>query len=283
MRDVEATPDGTIPRGVPFRVYLWVVTVLGLGALALVFASTSAADVKELGERPAFWVILALVLVGELRPIFTSGSRDSSGITMSTMFSFAALLFFGLPGAAAVQAFATLVTAVVYRKQLWRTGFNLGQHTLNLMVAWWVLDQGGVSGVPTGASAPTGRDLMYVGLAGLVYFAINNGFVWVALALAERRPLLETIKTDLVYQFVVHATLVGLAPLVAVVMAFRWQLLPLFVLPLLAVQQSAASSQERERQSLRDPLTGLANRKLLVRTTEGTLRSASAGAASGTP
>ena len=151
MRDVETTPDGDIPRSLPFRIYLWTVAVLGFGALALVFASTSADDVRALGERPAFWVIMALVLVGELRPIFTSGSRDASGITMSTMFSFAALLFFGLPGAAAVQALATAVTAVVYGKQLWRTGFNLGQHTLNLLVAWWVLDQGGVSGVPTGA------------------------------------------------------------------------------------------------------------------------------------
>ena len=102
MRDVEATPDGTIPPRLFFRIYLWTVIVLGLGALALIFASTSADDVRELVERPAFWVILGLVLVGELRPIFTAGSRDSSGITMSTMFSFAALLFFGLPGAAAV-------------------------------------------------------------------------------------------------------------------------------------------------------------------------------------
>ena len=275
MRDVEATPDATMPRRPSLRVYLWSVTVLGISALALIFASTSGGDVRELVERPAFWVILGLVLVGELRPIFTTGSRDSSGITMSTMFSFAALLYFGLPSAATVQALATVVTALVYGTQWWRTGFNLGQHTLSLMVAWWVLDQGGVSGIPAGSVAPTGRDLLYVGLAGLSYFAINNGFVWVASALAERRALLDTIKTDIVFQLVVHTTLVGLAPLVAVVMAFRWQLLPLFVLPLLAVQQSAVSSRERERDALRDPLTGLANRKLLVRTTEGTLRVAS--------
>jgi diguanylate cyclase (GGDEF)-like protein len=274
MRDVAATPHGEIPRSLPFRVYLGTITALGLGALALVVASSWTNDVQALAERPAFWVILALVLVGELRPILTDSSRDSAGITTSTMFSFAALLFFGLAGAVAVQAFATVVTAIVHRKQLWRTGFNLGQHTFTLMVAWWVLDQGGVSGVPTGASAPTGRDLIYVGLAGLVCFAFNNGFVWVAVALAERRPLLATIRADVAYQFVVHATLVGLAPLVAVVMAYRWQLLPLFVLPLFAVQKNAVSSQERERQSLRDPLTGLANRKLLVRTTESTLRSA---------
>ncbi|MDQ1641736.1 MAG: hypothetical protein QOJ90_1087 [Actinomycetota bacterium] len=272
MRDVESLPDGAASGSRSFRIYLWFVTLLGLGVLGLIFSSTYAADIGELAERPAFWVIMALVVAGELRPILTSGSRHSSGITMSTMFSFAALLFFGLPSAALVQALATGVTAVVYRKQWRRTAFNLGQHSLNLLVAWWVLELGGASGSPLGSTAPTGRDLLYVAVAGLVYFAINNGFVWVALALAERRPLLDTIKTDIWYQFVVHTTLVGLAPLVAVVMAFRWQLLPLFLLPLLAVQQSAASSRERERQALRDPLTGLANRKLLVRETEVALR-----------
>jgi len=276
MRDVEATLDGTIPADLWFRVYLWTVTAVGLAALALVSASTSGDEVRLLVENSAFWVILGLVLVGELRPIFTSGSRDSPGITTSTMFSFAALLFFGLPSAVAVQAVATVATALVYGTQWWRTGFNLGQHTLNLMVAWWVLDQAGVAGVPSGAAAPTGPDLLYVGLAGLAYFAINNGFVWVSMALAERRPLLDTIKTDIGFQFVVHATLVGVAPLVAVVLAERPQLLPLFVLPLLAVQQSAVSSREKERQSLRDPLTGLANRKLLVRRADGALRAAAA-------
>ena len=276
MRDVEGTPDGTIPRDTRFRVYLWAVTLLGLAALALVYAAMSPDTARALAERPEFWVTLGLVLVGELRPIFTQSGRHPTGITMSTMFTFAALLFFGLAGAATVQALATLVTALVYRKQLWRTAFNLGQHTLNLLVAWWVLDRGNVAGSPVSSEAPAGDDLMHVGLAGLAYFAINNGFVWVALALAERRPLVETIKVDIVHQMVVHATLVGLAPLVAVVMAFRWELLPLFVLPLVAVQQSAASSQERERQSLRDTLTGLANRKLLVRHAETSLRTAGA-------
>ncbi len=30
MRDVETTPDGDIPRSLPFRIYLWTVTLLGL-------------------------------------------------------------------------------------------------------------------------------------------------------------------------------------------------------------------------------------------------------------
>ena len=101
MRDVETTPDGDIPRR-PALPDLPVDRdrVLGLRVPSrLVFASTSAA-MSGARRAAGLLVILGLVLVGELRPIFTSGSRDSSGITMSTMFSFAALLFFGLPGAA---------------------------------------------------------------------------------------------------------------------------------------------------------------------------------------
>jgi diguanylate cyclase (GGDEF)-like protein len=274
MRDVEALPDGPGTRSFWFRFYLSTVTLLGLVALVLVFTATSRSELDDLAHRPEFWVIMGLVLVGELRPILAAGWRHSSGITTSTMFTFAALIFLGLPSAAVVQALAILVTALVYRKEWWRTAVNLGQHTVNLMVAWWVLDLGSAAGAPTATAAPTGRDLAVIAAAGLVYFAVNNVFVWTALALAEGRPLLDTIKTDIWFQLLVHTTLVGLAPLVAVVTAARWQLLPLFLLPLLAVQQSAASSQERERQALRDPLTGLANRKRLVRQTEASLRAA---------
>ena len=122
-------------------------------------SGTSRGDLDALTNLPAFWAILALVLVGELRPIFTPGRPDPTGITMSTMFSFAALLFFGLPSAVAVQALATVVAGVVHRDVWWRTAFNLGQHTLSLMASWWVLSLGGLSGLPTGANPPTGRDL----------------------------------------------------------------------------------------------------------------------------
>src|SRR6476660_5540203 len=98
-----------IVRGVAAWSYLLFIGVLGLFVLAVVFVGTSRVDLDNLTDLPAFWAILALVVVGELRPIFTPGRPDPSGITMSTMFSFAALLFFGLPSAVAVQAVATVV------------------------------------------------------------------------------------------------------------------------------------------------------------------------------
>ena len=107
--------------------------------------------------------------------------------------------------------------------------------------------------------------------AALAYFGVNNGLVWGALALLDAQSLLETVREDVVYQFAVHMTLVGLSPLVAVVMSFRWQLLPLFLLPLISIRSNAAGALERERAAMRDALTGLANRTALVARTDSVL------------
>jgi diguanylate cyclase (GGDEF)-like protein len=273
-RTDDAARPVLVVRGPVAWTYVLAVGGLGVAILGLIFAGTSRTEIDQLTNLPSFWAILALVLIGELRPIFTPGRPDPTGITMSTMFSFAALLFFGLPSAAAVQALATVVAGIVHRDAWWRTAFNLGQHTVSLMASWWLLSLGGVTGDPAGAEPPTGRDLLVLGVAALAYFALNNGFVWVAHALLRRQPLLDTIREDALFQFAVHLTLVGLAPLVAVVMSYRWQLLPLFLLPLISIGNNAAGALERERQALRDSLTGLANRTSLVARTEEVLRDA---------
>ena len=141
-------------RGLAAWSYLLVVGLLGLVILALVFAGTPRVDL-DAAHQPAG-------LLGDPGPGARSAScarssrpaaRTRTGITMSTMFSFAALLFFGLPSAVAVQALATVVAGVVHRDVWWRTAFNLGQHTLSLMASWWVLSLGGLTGLPTGAQS----------------------------------------------------------------------------------------------------------------------------------
>jgi diguanylate cyclase (GGDEF)-like protein len=274
MTDADDGDLGLAAPGLAAWTFLLGVGAFGVAALALIFVGTPLTHIHQLANRPAFWAILALVLVGELRPIFTPGRPDPTGITMSTMFSFAALLFFGLPSAAAVQALATVVAGVVHRDAWWRTAFNLGQHTLSLMASWWLLSLGGVAGLPTGAAPPSGRDLAILAAAAFAYFGINNGLVWGALALLRHRSLLETVREDVVFQFAVHMTLVGLSPLVAVVMAYRWQLLPLFLLPLISIRSNAAGALERDRAAMRDSLTGLANRTALIVRTDAVLAQA---------
>ena len=258
----------------PFVTYLSLVTAAGIGALLLTLLQLSRTDLSTLVSSPVLWTTLGLIVVAEIRPIFTPGNDDPTGITTSTAFAFAALLFFGLPVAAVLHALAAVIQGGLERKVWWRTAFNVGQYTLSLLVAWYVLTLGGLSASPTQPSVPGGRDLVAVLGAALVYYAVNNGLVWGAISLLEQRSLPDVVREDAAYQLVVHLTLVGLAPLVALVMQTDWQLLPLFLLPLFAVHKNAAVSLAREQEALLDPLTGLSNRKLLVHRTDEALRAA---------
>jgi diguanylate cyclase (GGDEF)-like protein len=255
-----------------FVAYVTTVTVAGVAALLLTLLQLSTADLAELLSSPVLWTTLVLIVVAEIRPIFTPGNEDPTGITTSTAFAFAALLFFGLPVAAVLHALAAVIQGTLERKVWWRTAFNVGQYTLSLLAAWYVLTLGGISASPTHPDVPSGRDLVAVLAAALVYYAVNNGLVWGAIAVLENRPLPDVVREDAAYQLVVHLTLVGLAPLVALVMQTDWQLLPLFLLPLFAVHKNAAVSLAREQEALLDPLTGLSNRKLLVQRAEQALR-----------
>ena len=61
-----------------------------------------------MGEMPAsFWVVAALVLLGELRPVRTAGSWDAQGTVTSTAFVFAIMYMWGLWPALLLQAGVT--------------------------------------------------------------------------------------------------------------------------------------------------------------------------------
>ncbi|MDQ1614668.1 MAG: hypothetical protein QOJ60_607 [Actinomycetota bacterium] len=263
------------PGSAPWRVFLAIVSVAGLAVLVL-GVGAAAHSAHMLVHRPEPWLLLGLALVAELRPVLAPAAARGAVVTTSTAFSFAALITFGLPVAVAVQALATLVSGVATRRVWWGVTFSLGQQALSLALAWRVLDLVHAAGYPAGAPAPTALDLAWVALAGLGYFLLAGGLRWVGIALRRHRPLPAVVAEEAGPQLAVHVTLVGLAPLVAVVLSYRSALVALFLLPLLAVQGSAAGTLERRQRGRRDPLTGLASRQELSRRTEETLRVAGA-------
>ena len=274
MSDVDAARDrAPAQRRAAFAAYLGAVSLVGWTALVVMAASVEGAGIVGLLTHPAFWLVMGLVLFGEIRPLLAPGG-DSVGIALSTSFSFAVLLHMGVPAAVVLQALATLIAGVVRRKAWWRTVFNVGQYTVSFVLAGEVLARLGYAPGLERMTSPQGGDLPAIAVAALVFYAVNNGLVWVAVAFFEEQPLWQVVREDWLYQLVVSAALLALSPLVAVVMAERWPLLPLFVLPLFAIYRNAAVSREREHQSLHDALTGLANRKLLLRLTETALADA---------
>ncbi|HEY5019200.1 MAG TPA: EAL domain-containing protein [Streptosporangiaceae bacterium] len=277
MKDPNDTRDMGPRVGSPLWIHL--MTVTAAGAVAFTFAMLHLHGLVPRPDglvwHPLFWLLAALVLVGDIWPIITPGRSGPESPVASLTFSFAALLYWGLPVAVLMKAASTLAVGLAERKAVKRSAFNAAQVTLSMCAAWLVLLAFHLHPTPTTPWDPNGRELLVVLPAAAAFFAVNFVLVGIAIALHSRASLLKTLRGNLPYQAFVNLVLLATAPLVAVVMSTGSALLLLlFAFPLAAIYANAAMSVQREHQAHHDELTGLSNRKLLIRRTNDALAQA---------
>ncbi|MGF0170009.1 putative bifunctional diguanylate cyclase/phosphodiesterase [Streptomyces sp. Marseille-Q5077] len=94
------------------------------------------------------------------------------------------------------------------------------------------------------------------------YLAVTRVLLWYLHA--PRGGLPTVARTALVRQGLVAVALLGIAPLVCVVATAKPLLLPLFSIPLVALDSTLWIARARAEEQLRDPLTGLPNRQWLL-------------------
>ncbi|MGZ6827004.1 MAG: hypothetical protein ACXVGH_09435, partial [Mycobacteriales bacterium] len=196
-----------------FRAYVGLVALAGLVVLVVVVPRDDlVGSVPRLGA--ASFLLGGLLLVSELRPLLTAGSRDGNGISVSTAFVFAVLLRYGLPLALVLQTLAVLLADGSRRKAPWRIAFNTGQFALAWAAAAAVMAQHGRA-TSTGHPLPlSGRDLLPALAGGLVYFAVNQVLVARAVSLMAGGTVWRTLRLGLVYELLTNGALLALAPLI---------------------------------------------------------------------
>ena len=276
MKDPNDTRDIDPRVGSPLWIHLTTVTAAGAVAFVLaMFHLHGLTGPSGLFMHPLFWLLGGLILVGEIWPIITPGRTGPESPVASVTFSFAALIFWGLPVALLLRATSTLAVGLAERKAVRRSAFNAAQVTLSLTAAGLTMLAFGVTATPQHPWDPNGHDLFVVVPAGVAYFVVNFLLVGTAIGLHARAAVVKSLRRALPYQAFVNLVLLATAPLVAVVMNTHSALLVLlFAFPLAAIYVNAAMSVQREHQAHHDELTGLANRKLLIRRTTDALAQA---------
>ncbi|GAB3717915.1 putative bifunctional diguanylate cyclase/phosphodiesterase [Nocardiopsis nanhaiensis] len=263
MKDPIGTRDIGPRVGTPLWLYMGAATVAGAALLGVSSLELGPDQLLRLATEPLIWVLLCMVILGELRPIALPGQAPGSGAPTSLPFTFALVIFYGLPVAALIQCVATVVAGVARRHATHRTAFNAAQYVLSLGVADAILRLS-LPGIVSTPWVPAGGELVAVALAGTGSFLTNRILVLCAVAMHERAPLRQVMFKGLGQQVYVTGVLLSLAPLIVLAMTHSALYVPLFAFPLGALYASAQLSVNREHQANHDELTGLANRKFLT-------------------
>src|SRR4051794_37648201 len=134
------------PRPRLFLAYVLVVIITGLTVLAVAVGSVSMHDVTAMraGQVLALVTCLALIVLGEIRPVMGSSVVDPLGVTLSTTFVFPVLLHFGLVPAVLLHAVAAILAGLVGRRTLVRNLFNVAQYALSATAGWLLLAAVGI-------------------------------------------------------------------------------------------------------------------------------------------
>ncbi|MBO1336361.1 EAL domain-containing protein [Streptomyces sp. VRA16 Mangrove soil] len=211
--------------------------------------------------------ILTGIIVGHLvalgRDRWWGGTGSGAALTLAVL-----LLYGWVPAGMVSLTVVVLVGAA--RRHRWRQGMLHGAvDILGIGAGALVLAAFGL--VPSVESPwkPETWDLYTapeVVLVAAAYLLVTRTLLWYVHA--PRTSGLPTVaRTALMRQGLVGVALLGIAPLVCVVAIARPVLLPLFAIPLIALDSTLWIARARAEEQLRDPLTGLPNRQWLLERT----------------
>ncbi|MEU0115623.1 bifunctional diguanylate cyclase/phosphodiesterase [Streptomyces bobili] len=207
--------------------------------------------------------VLTGVIVGHL--VMLGRARWWGGTGSGAALTLAVLLLYGwLP--AGLVSLTVVVLVGIARSHRWRQGVLHGAVDI-LGIGAGALLLAACGRVPS-VERPWTPDTWtvytapQVVLVAVAYLAVTRILLWYLHTPGAGR-LPTVARTALLRQGLVAVALLGIAPLVCVVAVAKPILLPLFAIPLIALDSTLWMARARAEEQLRDPLTGLPNRQWL--------------------
>ena len=245
-------------RGIFFG---YVTAVVATAVVAMISTTwlTPAVWITSLSQVPvSIWIMAAMALLIEWRPLLPPGLRYSQAAMLSLSFIMAILLWWGYLPALVVQTIVAVLIFTRLKATAWRIVFNAAQLALALTSAHLVLLAFGMSSAHL---LDSGRGLVALLVAGVAWFTVSHLLVCFMWTLRFAVPWWRTVVRAFGYEAVVHFAQLALAPILVVVGSVNGWLILLSAVPIYAVYRMARLSSEHERMALSDTLTGLPNRK----------------------
>ncbi|MEU6510375.1 bifunctional diguanylate cyclase/phosphodiesterase [Streptomyces sp. NPDC046942] len=208
--------------------------------------------------------LLTGVIVGHL--VMLGRARWWGGTGSGAALTLAVLLLYGWVPAGMVSLTVVVLVGVA-RRHRWRQGVLHGAVDL-LGIGTGALLLGAFGRVPSVETPwrPGSWSIATVPevvLAAVAYLAVSRGLLWYLHA-PHGGKVPAVHRASLVRQGLMAVALLGIAPLLCVVADAGPVLLPLFAIPLIALDSTLWMARARAEEQLRDPLTGLPNRQWLL-------------------
>jgi signal transduction histidine kinase len=224
-------------RSSGLHAYVLAVSAVGLGLLVLLIGRGGLATVLQ--QPAVFWALVICLVVAESIPIFFQRGATQVATTAEA-FAFAILLGWGTAAATFALVLGLLVGDALRRAAPEKVLFNAGQYGL-LMAA-----TGGLYEILGGDQPFTARQLPAFAAAAVLFYVGNHLLVALVTSLAYGNDFAADLKESLRVEARPYAMVFGLAPIVLVVAEHEVSLLPLVLLPLLAVWVALRSAVEAE-------------------------------------
>jgi diguanylate cyclase len=246
---------------------------IAAGLAATAWAAVVAVDEGLAPQQPWLAGILAAAfLVAEARPVSWLRRREVQVVTVSM--AYGAALIFLLPGYGAAVAIGagSLLGDALRRVPPLKCAFNAAMLVVATTAATAILRAADAQDLLAGPVA--GRDVAAIVLAFGASYTINAVLVNTVIALASEQLVWPSIRRDFFLSLPTDGILLALAPVLVLIGTEHPVLLPAAMLLTLAVYRSSRDAAASAEDAMRDPLTGLPNRRVLDERAEQALERA---------